>query len=165
MAVFEIRQARAEDRIELAQMRAILWLDSTFEDHLREIDEYLSGSITSILPCTIFVAKEAGGLSGFLDVGLRSHADGCDPCRPVGFVEGWFVRDGHRNLGVGTALMRAAEEWARAHQCHEMASDALVDNVDSQGAHQALGFEIVDRCVHFRKNLSMGKSIVVSKDE
>jgi aminoglycoside 6'-N-acetyltransferase I len=34
-----------------------------------------------------------------------------------------------------------------------MASDALIDNEPSQGAHKALGFEIVDRCVRFRKNL------------
>jgi aminoglycoside 6'-N-acetyltransferase I len=34
-----------------------------------------------------------------------------------------------------------------------MASDALIDNEPSIDAHEALGFEIVDRCVHFRKNL------------
>jgi aminoglycoside 6'-N-acetyltransferase I len=32
-----------------------------------------------------------------------------------------------------------------------MASDALIDNDGSQPAHEALGFEVVDRCVHFRK--------------
>ncbi|MGA2537453.1 MAG: GNAT family N-acetyltransferase [Terracidiphilus sp.] len=154
MAVLDIRQARAEDRIGLAEMRTMLWPDSATEEHLREIDANLNGTISSTLPCTIFVAQEGSGeLSGFLEVGLRSHADGCDPSRPVGFVEGWFVRDGHRNQGVGRALMRAAEEWARAHACHEIASDALVDNVESLDAHQALGFEIVDCCVHFRKSL------------
>lgn len=34
-----------------------------------------------------------------------------------------------------------------------MASDAPIDNEDSLLAHQALGFEVVDRCVHFRKPL------------
>jgi len=34
-----------------------------------------------------------------------------------------------------------------------MASDALIDNDGSQRAHGALGFEVVDRCVHFRKQL------------
>jgi GNAT superfamily N-acetyltransferase len=53
----------------------------------------------------------------------------------VGFVEGWFVREPFRNRGVGRELMRAAEQWARARGCREMAS------------------EIVDRCVHFRKAL------------
>ena len=34
-----------------------------------------------------------------------------------------------------------------------MASDARIENVDSQAAHKALGYEEVDRCVHFRKAL------------
>ena len=49
--------------------------------------------------------------------------------------------------------MDAAEEWARGHGCLEMASDALIDNDPSLKAHEALGFEVVDRCVHFRKSL------------
>jgi len=34
-----------------------------------------------------------------------------------------------------------------------MGSDTWIDHEDSQLAHRALGFEIVDRCVHFRKSL------------
>jgi aminoglycoside 6'-N-acetyltransferase I len=34
-----------------------------------------------------------------------------------------------------------------------MASDALIDNETSINAHTALGFKVVDRCVHFRKEL------------
>jgi len=49
--------------------------------------------------------------------------------------------------------MRSAEDWARAHGAREMASDALINNDRSQRAHAALGFEVVDRCVHFRKAL------------
>jgi aminoglycoside 6'-N-acetyltransferase I len=49
--------------------------------------------------------------------------------------------------------MRAAEEWARSQRCIEMGSDAPIENQGSQGAHKALGFEVVDRCVHFRKAL------------
>jgi aminoglycoside 6'-N-acetyltransferase I len=49
--------------------------------------------------------------------------------------------------------MRSAEDWARAQGCREMASDALIDNEGSQRAHEALGFDVVDRCVHFRKVL------------
>jgi aminoglycoside 6'-N-acetyltransferase I len=97
--------------------------------------------------------EEHGALSGFLEVGMRSHADGCDTGRPVGFVEGWFVLEEYRGNGIGKELMHAAEAWARAQGCLEMASDALTDNSASERAHQALGFEVVDRCVHFRKAL------------
>ena len=154
MAAFTIRPANIGDRIHLAKMRASLWPDAPFDEHLKELDASLKGCMSGTLPSTILVSQDAdGSLTGFLETGLRSHADGCDPSHPVGFVEGWFVHDMWRNQGVGKALMRAAEEWARAHGCLEMASDALVDNDASIMAHQSLGFEIVDRCVHFRKSL------------
>ena len=107
-----------------------------------------------MLPMAIFVALDDGGaLTGFLEAGLRSHADGCDPAIPTGYIEGWFVREEFRNRGIGRDLMRAAEEWALSQGCREMASDALIDNTVSLHAHEALGFEVVDRCVHFRKGL------------
>ena len=106
------------------------------------------------LPGVVLVAIDGDErLAGFIEVGLRSHADGCDVARPVGFVEGWFVCEEMRGQGIGKQLMIAAEGWSRAHDCREIASDALVDNVVSQQVHSALGFEIVDRCVHFRKSL------------
>jgi aminoglycoside 6'-N-acetyltransferase I len=92
-------------------------------------------------------------LTGFIEVGLRSHADGCDTAQPVGFIEGWFVHETSRKRGVGQSLLRAAEAWARGHGCREMASDTWIDHQLSQNVHLALGFEIVDRCVHFRKPL------------
>lgn len=110
---------------------------------------------TSALPCVMLVSEdENGALNGFAQVGLRSHADGCNPERPVGFIEGWFVRAELRGQGIRRKLIESAEEWARSQGCLEMASDALIDNRRSHDAHRALGFEVVDRCVHFRKNLS-----------
>lgn len=105
-------------------------------------------------PQRFFVSQDAeGALTGFVEVGLRSHADGCDTARPVGFIEGWFVREHARGRGVGRRLLLAAEEWCRTQRCRELASNALIDNEGSQSAHRALGFQVVDRCVHFRKSL------------
>ena len=149
-----IRLAQREDWTQLAEMRALLWPDASAREHLQELEAGLSTSGQPDFPVVALVSEdEHGALTGFLEVGLRSHADGCDPKHPVGFVEGWFVFEGHRGKGVGGKLMCAAEEWARAHGCIEMASDALIDNVESESAHKALGFEVVDRCIHFRKNL------------
>jgi aminoglycoside 6'-N-acetyltransferase I len=84
---------------------------------------------------------------------LRSHADGCNPSRPVGYVEGWFVAENHRHNGIGRKLLTAAEDWARSQGCVEIASDTWIDNEVSQRVHEALGYEVVDRCVHYRKTL------------
>jgi aminoglycoside 6'-N-acetyltransferase I len=119
-----------------------------------QIQALLSTGRCGTLPAAVFVAEAADGkLVGFLEAGLRSHADGCDTSRPVGFVEGWFVQREYRKLGLGRALMLSAETWARQHDAIEMASDALITEEGSHRAHHALGFEVVDRCVHFRKSL------------
>jgi aminoglycoside 6'-N-acetyltransferase I len=34
-----------------------------------------------------------------------------------------------------------------------MASDTWINDEGSVHAHESLGFEIVDRCIHFRKTL------------
>jgi aminoglycoside 6'-N-acetyltransferase I len=149
-----VRLAQAWDKDQLAALRASLWPDGSIEEHSRELDATLGTGMSGTLSGAILVSQNRDGtLTGFLEAGLRSHADGCDTSRPVGFVEGWFVREECRKQGVGRHLMRAAEEWARTQGCLEMASDALIDNDESQLAHEALGFEVVDRCVHFRKSL------------
>jgi aminoglycoside 6'-N-acetyltransferase I len=149
-----IRLAQRLDMDELARMMASLWPDASMDDLRLELTDALNQEPAETLPSTMLVAQgDDERLIGFLEVGLRSHADGCDTARPVGFVEGWFVKESFRGQGVGTELMRAAEEWARGQGCIEMASDALIDNDGSLKAHEALGFTVVDRCVHFKKGL------------
>lgn len=149
-----IREAQAGDETDLAQMMAYLWPDGSVDEHRREAEELIRTRRSGTLPATFFVATSGDEeLIGWIQVGLRSHADGCDATQPVGFIEGWFVRDGLRGKGIGRRLMQVAEEWARKCGCREMASDALLDNEASHRAHRASGFEVIDRCVHFRKTI------------
>ena len=149
-----VRPARPGDLEQLARLREALWPESTAAEHARELTSILAGKSPGILPMVIFVAETSGGaIGGFLEVGLRSVADGCDPAQPVGYVEGWYVADSHRRRGVGAALLRAAEDWARAQGCSEMASDTQLTNVLSQRVHESLGFEIAERAILYRKSL------------
>jgi len=52
-----------------------------------------------------------------------------------------------------SALVAAAEEWARSHGYTELASNADLENHGSHRAHAAAGFEEVERTVHYRKAL------------
>jgi aminoglycoside 6'-N-acetyltransferase I len=152
----QIRPAQVSDLDQLARLFEALWPKFSAEKHTRELSLILRGKAASVLtmPLTIFVAEvNDGTLVGFLEVDLRSHADGCNPSQPVGYIEGWYVGEDHRHRGVGKKLLASAEDWARGHRCVEMASDAIIDNVLSQRAHEALGYEVVDRCVHYRKRL------------
>ena len=154
MEGIHVRLAVLADGAQLGRLCEALWPDSPAEEHARVLEPTLTGAPIGIFPQAIFIAEsEHGELVGFLEAGLRSHADGCDPARPVGYIEGWYVVEAQRRNGVGSKLMAAAEEWARAQGCREVASDAWIDREVSQLAHEALGFEVVDRCVHYRKSL------------
>jgi aminoglycoside 6'-N-acetyltransferase I len=152
-AHIHVRLGTPADAEIVARLFLALWSDGALAEHRAEAASILGGTPPSTLPLVVFVAEADGVVIGFIEVGLRSHADGCDTRHPVGFIEGWYVESSHRDGGVGRALMGTAEEWARLKGCHELASDTWIDHESSQRAHEALGFVVVDRCVHFRKAL------------
>jgi aminoglycoside 6'-N-acetyltransferase I len=154
MPNIRVRLARAEDRAALARLCEALWPDSSAEEHAGELTCKLSGRPPGTLPLAILVSEASDGwLTGFIEVGLRSHAEGCDPARPAGYVEGWYVVEDCRGRGVGKTLLAAAEDWARRQGCVEMASDTWLDNELSRRVHESLGFQEVERAIHFRKAL------------
>ena len=154
MANIVIRRALASDVEGLADLVYALWPESPREEHAKDLSAILDGRSLSTLPLVHFVAEATHRrLIGFLEAGLRSHADCCDQSRPVGYVEGWYVEESFRRQVVGRQLLAAAEDWARSQGCREMASDALIENEVSQRAHEALGYEAVSRAVLYRKPL------------
>lgn len=127
-------------------MRALLHPDA---DHAHDATVLLSGTIAY----EVFVAlRDDVGLCGYLEVGERNYAEGCESS-PVPYVESWWVDREYRRRGVGRALMDAAESWARGRGHVEIASDATLDNRRSHKAHRALGYDEVERIVVFRKPL------------
>ena len=154
IAVVKIRPAVPGDLKVLGKMRNALWPESSVEQHEDELGPILAGRPPGIMPLVYFVAQSAtGDIVGFVEVGLRSTADGCDWTRAVGYLEGWYVTESHRRRGVGAQLVAAAENWAREQGCTEMGSDTQVDNAQSLQAHLRLGYEIAERSILFRKSL------------
>ena len=149
-----VRPAASADVAGVAAMCHLLWPEASVEEHTRDLISLLVPAIPGKLPASVLVAEQPSGrLVGFIHVGLRSHADVCNPAHPVGFIEGWYVAPASRRQRIGARLISAGEDWARLQGCTEIASDTWLDNLQSQRAHEALGFEIVDRCVHYRKSL------------
>jgi GNAT superfamily N-acetyltransferase len=151
----QIRLVRQDDQPEWLRMRALLWPDGPAEEHAQEITGFFralaSGQSEPFLAVATFVAvRPACGLCGFLEASIRPYVEDCTTW-PVGYVEGWFVDADVRRQGIGRRLIAAAEQWATAQGCREMASDALIDNWVSLAAHKALGFEESSRAIHFRK--------------
>jgi aminoglycoside 6'-N-acetyltransferase I len=150
-----VRLATIAEVARVGELAHALWPDGSAAEHAEHADAIVSGPVPSTLPLALFVAEhEDDGVVAFIEVGLRSHADGCDTRQPVGFIEGWYVEPKLQRRAIGRALMAAAETWSREHGARELASDTWLDSEPSQRAHEGLGFEVVDRCVHFRKSLA-----------
>lgn len=145
----QTRPLEPSDLAEWVRMRAAL--HGASEDHEREARDFLAGRFP---PYAVFVApRAAGGLCGYVEVGERPYAEGCESS-PVTYVESWWVDEDVRGKGIGASLMLAAEGWGRGRGRTEIASDALIDNALSHAAHRALGFAEVERIVCFRKEIA-----------
>jgi len=109
----QIRPAHLSDLDQLVPLCKALWPESSGEEHAQELRQLLGDKAALVLtmPLIIFVAEANDGtLVGFLEVDLRSHADGCNPSRPVGYIEGWYVTEDHRQCGIGGKLLEKAED-------------------------------------------------------
>lgn len=144
-----IRPRLPSDDAEWLRLRLALWPDTSGDEHRKEMKAWLARTDTVVLVAPL---NEGAGLAGFAEVGARSVADGCETS-PVAYLEGWFVDADMRRQGVGAALIHAAEAWAREKGFREFASDAELENIQSQQAHVALGFREVERAVLYLRTL------------
>jgi len=145
-----VRIANAHDIDLLVAMRNALWPDEE-SSHRSELNKHFTGEHSHIDQVLLY-ETEGGDAVGFVELRVRNYAEGSEE-HEVPFLEGWFVAPEHRRQGVGRALIAASEEWARARGFDELASNALLENTDSLAAHEAVGFEEIERTVNYLKDL------------
>jgi aminoglycoside 6'-N-acetyltransferase I len=142
-----IRRVTQEDKAEWFRMRKGVWPEVP-DDYLDyDMDDVLSNDKNIVLFALI-----EGTPVGMIEAHLRESAEGCFSS-PVGYIEAWFVDKKLRGTGVAGLLTQAAEDWAREMGCTDMASDTWLDNEASIRAHVKLGYDEVERLVHFVKKL------------
>jgi len=91
----------------------------------------------------ILVADAEGEILGFLHLERSRH----------GFGEvAMAVAPGHRGRGIGTALLAAAIDTARAEGMHKLSLSVFAHNEDAIGLYRKLGFvEEGRRVKHYRR--------------
>lgn len=147
---FLIRPIEARDVDAWAVMRGRLWPGEDAAELAREARAFVAGLKETMLAAAFLAEDDEASPLGFVELALRAFSDGCDSM-PVPHLEGWYVEPLARGRGVGRGLIAAAEAWARARGFKELASDTEVHNGASLLAHEACGFEEVDRLIKFRK--------------
>jgi len=148
----QVRPVTSADAGAWLRLRCDLWPEGSEAEHRVEIEEFLAGKLRQPL-ATLLAVTSSGAAVGFAELSIRSYAEDCVSDH-VAYREGWYVMPDARRQGVGTALVRVAEEWARSQGCTEFASDALIDNQGSAAAHRALGFQETVQIRCFRKVLT-----------
>ena len=143
-----VRAVSDADHAAWAAMRTKLWPDA---DPV-ELENELVGMFALDPPYTVYIAEEGEAQIGFIELWVRSYAEGGPP-EPSAYVEGLWVEPGHRRSGIASALLAKAEEWAKEKGFKWLGSDALLGNSESHSWHRAAGFAEVERLVVFGKPL------------
>ena len=143
-----IRPLEKSDDDEWFRMRITLWPDTTEQEMRADLDIWRNDPDNA----TFVIDRGDGHLGGFIEMGQRKYAEGCETS-PVAYIEGWYVDEDLRGQGCGKALVMAGEDWARQQALTEIASDTWLDNENSIQAHLALGYEEAERLITFRKKL------------
>ncbi|GLQ72547.1 GNAT family N-acetyltransferase [Vibrio penaeicida] len=145
-----VRRAERKDKEEWAILRNELWPDE-LSMHKLDIESFFD--LTSVHIVEVFVLdNEEDKIVGFIELNIRSHAEGVD-ARGVPYIEGWFIERDYRGQGFGKKLLRQAEGWARRQGFDWLASDSDINNLASIACHNAVGFKEMARNVCFAKSL------------
>lgn len=144
----EIRKANAQDETVLVTLMHALWPDAPLIELSAELRLGLrSGKMH------YFIASNNLPL-GFCQLSFRHDYVPGAASSPTAFLEGIYVDESVRGQNVATLLVEAAAAYARSKGCDELASDTEIDNDDSQRFHERIGFQEVERTVHYMKKLS-----------
>ena len=143
-----VKQAKPGDAMTLAGLATKLWKGHSIPEMANMFENLISDD-----NAVCFLQYVDGKAIGFAQCQLRhDYVEGTDSS-PVGYLEGIFVEDAYRKHGHAKTLLRACEAWAKEKHCTEFASDCELENDDSLRFHIAMGFEVANRIICFRKDI------------
>jgi ribosomal protein S18 acetylase RimI-like enzyme len=119
-------------------------------------DEGLWREMIGAPDATTFVAQIADAVIGFVNVMFVAR-DKNPLLQPISYarVGSVGVAEGHRGQGIGTELMRRAEEWAAAKGAKHLTLNVWAFNKRALEMYEELGYEV--------RSHSMGKRLGSSR--
>ena len=123
---------------------------------LYKTNENLYNEFESILndkDAVVFLVSDPNGLIGFEHIQIRhDYVEGCKT-NNVAYLEGEYLKPDCRSHGIGKTLIEKGIKWAKDNGCKEFASDCEISNELSIKFHEAVGFNVVNKVVCFRKEI------------
>lgn len=143
-----IKKALLEDARTAAELALLLWPHHTVAEFTEEMKQLIAAENAAV-----FLAYNNNQAIGFAQCQLRmDYVEGTDT-RPVGYLEGLFVKESYRQNGYAKLLVSHCEQWAKMNGCREFASDCEIQNTESLTVHLKLGFTEANRIICFTKKL------------
>lgn len=147
-SAIEVERLTPDNISILTEMTLELWPECDFEEELESWKEIINDAGNYCV-----LAKSNNQYAGFIHVTIRNdYVEGAD-FKKTAYVEGLYIKPIYRNTGVGSFLLRLAEQWAISKGIKQIASDTEIGNLNSQLFHKKAGFEEVNRIVCFLKDI------------
>lgn len=140
-----VRAAFLEDAPALIPLAAQLGYPCR-EDRVRE----RLAAILASDSATVLVAEAGGRVVAWTSVEIVDHFY----VDPVAEISGFVVDEGHRSRGIGAALMRGAESWAKNHGMEKLRLRANAIRLDAHRFYEREGFSRSKTQVVFVKPLA-----------
>jgi ribosomal protein S18 acetylase RimI-like enzyme len=95
----------------------------------------------------VLIAQSAGGTRlGFISLTVRGDVSGAERCH----VADLGVIEDARRMGIGSALMRAGEAWARERGLPVLSLDLWATNERAHAFYETLGYSPESSCLFKR---------------
>ena len=133
----------------LAELAVQLWVNHSQVELEHEFVELLTST-----DAACFIKYADNCTVGFAQCQLRRDYVEGTRTSPVGYLEGIFVMKEYRHKGYAKELLSSCQQWAASQNCTEFASDCELDNENSLQFHLAMGFEVANKIICFRKSLN-----------
>ena len=132
-----IRPAEMTDASGIVHVMAELGYPSTSEEMAERLVRVQSAPSDLVL-----VADRQGDIVGLLSIHLipMLHANGT-----TGRVTAFVVSDDHRGKGIGSGLMRAAQDWAWSNNCRKLEVTPGPERTRAHEFYERMGFAPANR--------------------
>ncbi len=143
-----IRKAAKTDMVSIAEMAVMMWDGHSVEELKGQFEQEIENK-----DCVMYIYCIDNIPIGFAQCGLRhDYVEGTES-RPVGYLEGIYVREEYRNRGYARELLAECEKWVKQKGCSEFASDCELNNDASLQFHMRVGFTEANRIICFTKRI------------
>ncbi|MBI1872878.1 MAG: GNAT family N-acetyltransferase [Acidobacteria bacterium] len=148
MTVPTIRAARTSDAQDIAQLTAQLGYDVTASSVTQRLSRILSRQDQYFL-----VAEVDGDLVGWMHAAISEYVES-----GAFVVIGGLVVDGnHRRKGIGRALMKHGEEWAKKQGCSVVRLWSSAARNTSHQFYEQIGYTHIKTQYSFLKSLDAAR--------